>query len=55
MRNLKLLESVKIQGNGQLANCCFIAVDYDTKYVYAATDKGIYSLDPRSNKVCLCT
>ena len=46
MRNLKLVESVQVDGVTALVGAQCICVDYDTKAVYCATAKGMSMLDP---------
>ena len=51
MRNLQLLDSLHHDAGEHLKDVQHLAIDYDTGYVYLATNTGIQVLDPETFQV----
>lgn len=53
MRNLVLLDSVRIGDAPELEGAKYLSIDYDTKDIYSASDSSLYLVHPESQEVKL--
>ncbi len=51
MRNLQLVNALRVGDATELSGAQDISVDYDTKVIYIASGQGVFALDPVSQQV----